>query len=207
MNKNVHSYVGSTEGIIDWDSVIATIAGASNGDNNSVMIADGDVPVREGRPFTFFTNDSAPEDDEDLGDCFYDLIGIWRKANYRIQDIIWMDYYPGEHFDIEIQNQFAKIVNAEPLRVFVSVVQPGVTVPYHWDLEDKEREWKDLNLVRYVCFMQEQQPGHFLMLDEHCFYNEKKHSIYQWKDRRNWHAAANSGFETYYLFHFLGYKK
>lgn len=206
MNKNVHTYVGSTKGLIDWEEVIKSIENSVNGDNNSVMIAEGEEPVREGRPFTFFSNEEAPEDMEELSDCFYDLIAIWTKANYRIQDIIWMDYYPGEHFDIEVQNKFAEMVGLKPLRVFVSVVNPGITVPYHWDIEDHEIEWKDLEIIRYVCFMRPQKFGHILLLDEHCFYGEQEHSVYQWKHRKNWHAASNCGDEPYYLFHFLGCK-
>ena len=204
-----HKFITSTESVINWDEVILSCQNSPNPDRNSVstVMERVDDNIESGELFKDADIQVKQEDVTGLTQSYYDLISIWEKANYRLSDIEWYDYYPGQHFDYSVQQKFEELVGAKPLRVFVSEVRPGVTVPYHWDLEDKEKEWKDLDLVRYVCFMQEQQPGHFLMVDEHCFYNEKKHSIYQWKHRKNWHAAANSGFETYYLFHFLGYKK
>lgn len=209
MNKNVHTYIGSTEGIIDWDQVIAYIRQATHGDDNSIMLLDEPLPEfeRADRPFTFFSESDGVEDMDELAGSLYDLIDIWTKANYRLEDIQWIDYYPGTHFPMDVQDRFAEIVDAVPLRVFVSVIEPGTTVPYHWDIEDHEIEWKDLNLVRYVCFMHDPVPGQLFAIDEYCFNMPEKHSIWQWKHRKNWHAAANCGFETNYMFHFLGYKK
>ena len=132
-------------------------------------------------------------------DFFTNLFG------YNLEEIYWHDYYPGEHFDIEIQNKFAKLVNAQPLRVFVSEVDPGRNVPYHWDVEDKEEEWLSLGeLKRWVCFIDKPRWGNVLILENQCFHNEIQGSIYEWDNYRSHHAGTSMGIHKQYLFHFLG---
>jgi hypothetical protein len=85
---------------------------------------------------------------------------------------------------------------------------PGQCVPYHYDVEDKEKEWLDEGgLVRYVCFIDKPQFGHVLILEDKCLYNVKTHEIYKWDNYRSFHAGANCGTTPYYLFHFLGTPK
>jgi hypothetical protein len=80
--------------------------------------------------------------DQDLLSSYREVIGTWEKAGYDLTQIEWWDYYPGEHFDIEVQHVFERMFNAKPRRVFVSKVMPGRMVPYHWDVEDKEKDDK-----------------------------------------------------------------
>ena len=111
----------------------------------------------------------------------------------------------GPHFDIEIQNKFAKIINAEPLRVFVSEVDPGRNVPYHWDVEDKEDEWLKLGeLKRWVCFMDKPRWGNILILEDECFHNSPQGEIWEWDNYRSYHAGTSMGIHKQYMFHFLG---
>lgn len=207
--RNLHEFIGSTEGLIDWDEVIALCKSATDADHNSVSAVVDRVEehVGSGEAFGDYKEHMTQDDIKDLTGSYYDLIDIWKAAGYRIEDIEWYDYYPGQHFDISVRDKFAELVQAKPLRVFISEIHPGKYVPYHWDIEDCEKEWRELGeLVRYVCFIQDQKPGHIFTLDEHCFYNEAKHNVYRWNTRKDWHAGANCGFEPYYLFHFLGYK-
>lgn len=206
---NNHRYIGSTQGIIEWDSIIEIIKGRTDGDFNSVesVMERVDSEIATGDVFEENNVEISSENTEDLVDSYYDLMSIWKQANYRLADIQWYDYYPGTHFDISVQDRFANLVGANPLRTFVSEVRPGRIVPYHWDIEDMEVEWNKLGeMVRYICFMHDPNPGQILVLDEYCFYNPPKHAVYQWHHRKNWHAAANCGKTPYYLYHFLGYK-
>ena len=184
-------YVGTTENIIDWDVVLEKIV-PRTGDYNSVKsVVD--------------RSESNWEDDPTLLGSYHEVIGTWKKANYDLNNIEWWDYYPGPHFDIDIQDKFANLVNADPLRVFISEVMPGQCVPYHWDVEDHEEEWLKIGpLVRYVCFVDKPKFGHVLIVDQQCFYNMDQHRIYQWNNYRDHHAGTNCGTEPYYLFHFLG---
>lgn len=182
--------VASTNGIIDWKPILEICQKSDNGDLNTVTsVVDRSEANAEGS----------------LLDSYRGIIDTWRNAGYNLKDIFWYDYYPGVHFDIEIQNQFAIIVNAEPRRVFVSEVYPGRTVPYHWDVEDKEKEWLEQGkLKRWVCFMDEPKWGSILILEDQCFYNVPQGQIWEWDDYRSFHAAAVCGEFKQYLFHFLG---
>jgi hypothetical protein len=184
-------YIGTTKDIIDWDVVLEKIV-PRTGDYNSVKsVVD--------------RSESNWEDDPTLLGSYHEVIGTWKKANYDLNNIEWWDYYPGNHFDNDVQDKFAELVNADPLRVFISEVMPGQCVPYHWDVEDHEEEWLKIGpLVRYVCFVDKPKFGHVLIVDQECFYNAEQHLIYQWNNYRDHHAGTNCGTEPYYLFHFLG---
>ena len=180
--------VGSTVGLINWNSIIEKIVPRS-GDYNSPSTVTDRV-----------------KDDPNVNLGYYkEIMNTWQQSNYDFKNIEWWDYYPGEHFDISIQNIFADIVKAIPRRVFISEIMPGQSVPYHWDVEDNEEEWlKEGELVRYVCFIDNPKFAHVFILEDHCFYNVTQGEIYQWNHYRNYHAGTNAGEGAYYLFHFLG---
>ena len=145
------------------------------------------------------------KDDPNLLGKYHEIINTWDNAGYNLEEIEWWDYYPGEHFDIEIQNKFAEIVNAEPLRVFVSDVRPGTNVPYHWDVEDNEEEWlAQGDLKRWVCFMDKPRWGSVLILEDEAFHNVEQGKIYEWNNYKSYHAGTSMGIHHQYLFHFLG---
>jgi len=183
-------YFGTTDGIIDWDPIVEICKQSNDGDENTV---------------TSVVDRSEAEAEGPLLQSYRGIIDTWKDAGYKLEDIIWHDYYPGEHFDIEIQNKFADIVNAEPRRVFVSDVAPGRNVPYHWDVEDKEEEWlAEGELKRWVCFMDKPRWGSVLILEDECFHNVEQGAIYEWNHYRSYHAGTVVGKDNQYLFHFLG---
>ena len=183
-------YIGTTNGIIDWNAIVTICKNNNNGDHNTVVSV---------------VDRSEAEAKGPLLKSYRDIISTWEKAGYDLNQIEWWDYYPGKHFDISIQDKFADIVNADPMRVFVSEIMPGHCVPYHWDVEDKEEEWlAQGELVRYVCFMDKPQFAHVFLLKDECFYNIEQGTIYQWDHYRDFHAGTNAGEGPYYLFHFLG---
>jgi hypothetical protein len=209
-SRNLHKFIGNTDELINWNEVItACQLQKDTADHNSVsaVMDRVDDDLQSGYSNIEFKNPLDDNAQQKLAGSYYDLMSIWKNGKYRLEDIEWYDYYPGQHFDISVQDKFSLLVNAVPLRVFISEVYPGKMVPYHWDIEDFELEWQELGeLVRYVCFIQKPEPGHILILDEHCFYNEPQNNVYQWSDRKDWHSGINIGWEPYYLFHFLGYK-
>jgi hypothetical protein len=183
-------YIGTTEGIIDWDSIVKICHKSTDGDFNAVgTVVERSEATAEG----------------DLLDSYRAVINIWKAAGYNLKDIQWYDYYPGTHFSKDIDIVFGNLINADARRTFVSEVWPGSYVPYHWDVEDKEKEWlSEGELKRWVCFMDKPKFGHVLVFNHHCFYNVKQHEIWEWDHYKDWHAGSNSGSEPYYLFHFLG---
>jgi hypothetical protein len=183
----------TTKGLIEWDTILSAIVPKS-GDHNTV---------------TSVVDRSSAIDDSPLLKSYQQVIKTWNDADYDLKNIEWWDYYPGQHFDIKVQEQFSDLVNADPRRVFVSEVFPGCNVPYHWDVEDKEEEWIAVGdeLIRYVCFIDRPQFGHVLILDQECFYNVEQHTVHKWSSYKNYHAGTNCGVRPYYLFHFLGARR
>lgn len=186
-------FIANSKNVIDWDEIVNICMNNNSGDHNTVTsVVDRSEAGSEG----------------DLLNRYRKLINNWVDAGYDLKEIEWYDYYPGDHFDISVQDKISELVNAEPKRVFVSEVFPGKFIPWHWDIEDKEDKWvKEGTLVRYVVFMQHPQFGHLLPLEKHCFYNMPQGDVWEWDSYKDWHAGINLGTIPHYLFHFLGIKK
>lgn len=188
-------YVGNTGLNIDWDAVIKMCQSRNDGDLNTVnTVVDRSEAEAVG--------------DQKLLGYYRNVIGTWEKAGYNLKQIYWYDYYPGIHFPQEVSERFAEIVGAKPLRVFISEVFPGVAVPYHWDVEDKEDQWIEQygDLVRYVCCIDKPRYASVLLFDKEYLYFNNQGDIYQWNSYKDFHSAANGGEHPQYYFHFLGYK-
>ena len=188
-------YLGNTDNKIDWDNVIQLCQSRDDGDKNTVTsVVDRSEAEAIG--------------DQTLLNSYRNVIGTWQKAGYNLSEIYWYDYYPGIHFPQEVCDIFAEIIGAKPLRVFVSEVFPGVAIPYHWDVEDKEEQWLTEYgmLYRYVCCIDKPRPASVLAFDTECLYYNNQGDIYEWKSYRDFHSAANGGESPQYYFHFLGYK-
>jgi hypothetical protein len=184
-------YIGTTNGLIDWDSIIASLQPRS-GEHNTVTSVVSRSSATEANDSTLLTH-------------YYKIINTWEKANYDLTNIEWWNYYPNQHFNLSVQEKFANLVNADPLRVFISEVMPGQCAPYHWDVDDQEEEWlAEGLLVRYVCFINKPHFGDVFILKDECFYLTKQHSVYEWDHYRDFHAGTNCGVYPQYLFHFLG---
>jgi hypothetical protein len=183
-------FVGNTKNLIDWNNIVELCEKRTDGDHNTVTsVVDRSEAKSEG---TLLSN-------------YRSIMENWRNAGYEFEKIEWYDYYPGHHFSIDVENIISDIVNCVPRRVFVSKVNPGKIVPWHWDVEDKEDEWLSKGkLLRYVVFMQPPEIGHMLPVENHCFYNMPQGDVWEWDYYRNWHAGINLGKTPHYLFHFLG---
>lgn len=189
-------YVGNTGNKIDWDEIIKLCQQQIDSADKNTVISVVDR-----------SEATASHDDKLLG-YYRNIIETWKQAGYNLEQIVWYDYYPGVHFPIEVQDIFSEIVQAIPLRVFISEVWPGHMVPYHWDVEDKEEEWLKLNgnLHRYVCCIDKPRYGSVLSFDDNCLYYNDQGDIYKWKNYKDFHSSANAGEFPSYYFHFLGYK-
>jgi hypothetical protein len=129
--------IASTLGVIDWKSIIDSIKPKSGDFNNPASVIERS------------STDPIVIADGDLTSSYVKIMDTWRKAKYDLKNIQWYDYYPVEHYDIDVQTKFADLVGADPRRVFISEVWPGHCVPYHWDVEDHAAEGlKEGPLVR-----------------------------------------------------------
>lgn len=188
-------YIGNTADKIDWDHVIKLCQDSNDPDKNTVTsVVDRSEAEALG--------------DSKLLASYRDVIGTWQRAGYNLEDIVWYDYYPGHHFPLEVQTIFSEIIQAKPLRVFISEVMPGKIVPYHWDVEDKEDEWLEKYgmLYRYVCCIDKPRHASVMVFDKEALYFNTQGDIFQWDSYKDYHSAANGGEHPQYYFHFLGYK-
>ena len=77
--------------------------------------------------------------------------------------------------------------------------------PWHWDITDDEKtlnETKEFD--RYHCHISPPSDGHILIVDEHCLYKQEQGSVYKWPSRKSWHAGANCGLVSKYIFNVWG---
>lgn len=174
-----YQFLGNTNNLIDWDNFIEDIK-KQNGYPNCLARSNEDFD--EKMPYHM----------------------LLKSANINWNNVKWTDY------NLEIENQIVKIfsgvVKSKMLRCFVSKVDPGVCVPTHWDEGDIELiKHSDKNRIsRYICFIQDPQPGHVFVVENECFYDVTKGSIFKWGKHTDFHSTANTGFSSHYIFHFLG---
>jgi hypothetical protein len=205
-------YIGNCADKIAWNEVIKLCQESVTGDRNTVVsvVERSEVNLQNREPMQAKVLLSVAEQiaNEQLLQEYRKVIGDWRDAGCDLDKIYWYDYYPGDHYPESISDTFAAILGIRPLRVFVSEVYPGITVPYHWDVEDKGPEWlkKYGMLYRYTCCIDAPRVGSVLIVDDHCLYDFKQGDIFEWDSYRNYHSAANGGEPIQYYFHMLGYK-
>lgn len=180
----------TTEHLINWDKIISSIVPQNSDVISMATVLDKSSTIKEN-----------PE----LLDSYDQIAETWQAAGYNLKNIKWHNYYPGEHFDRVVEFSFEQLVNAKARRVWISEIAPGITAPYHWDVEDHEKQWlEEGELVRYTCFVEKPTAGHIFVLGDKHFYNARQHSIIKWDNHKQYHAAANCGFRSFYLFHFVG---
>jgi hypothetical protein len=116
-------------------------------------------------------------------------------------------FKPGKHFDKEFVDIFSQYVNAKPLVAFVSEIKPGRMAPWHYDIDPFEIEHlKNGELVRFHLHLSKPVPGHVFILEDQVLYNQEQGNVYQWNNRKAWHAGTNCGMVPKYLFNFKGYR-
>ena len=133
-----------------------------------------------------------------------------RSAGYKFKaeggNASWGMYFPGQQFSNDIANKFMEFVGMDSyINCWISKVYPGDVAPWHWDITDDERTLNAKGLQRrFHCHIDIPRPGHILIVEDTCFYNEAQGNVYQWPDRKSWHAGANAGLASKYLFNIWG---
>jgi hypothetical protein len=130
----------------------------------------------------------------------------WQNAGYLENNSVeWINYYPEDHFDRSYVQQFADLVNADPLNIWVSTIPVGKCVPWHWDIIKDYKNYKnDPSMVRYSFFLDKPQIGQVFILNTQAFHFVEQGAVYKWHKWDEWHLGFNCGFETKYMFHFVG---
>ena len=136
---------------------------------------------------------------------YNEILNSWKQANYNFNAIKWTNYYPETHFSKDVELELSNQLDINPLRSWISCINPGYTAPWHWDVDDNEEEYLlHGDIVRYSIFIQDGKPGQVFMLEDHAYYNQKCGTTVKWKDYKAWHAGANAGLTPKYMYHLLG---
>lgn len=138
---------------------------------------------------------------------FDEIANLWKEAGYDSHNVEWINFYPSTHFDSSVEQQFAAQVGLTPIRSWISCVRPGMSAPWHQDVDDNMLEYQQLgNLVRYTCHIAEPAHGQLMLIEKESFYMIPKGTVSKWPKYMAWHGASNCGFKNHYLYHFLGYE-
>lgn len=126
-----------------------------------------------------------------------EVTDMWTKAGYG-PTVSWDMFYPGDHFDIDIVDQFVKWSGMRSYtNAWVSRIHPGFFAPQHWDVQDNEPL---PDTIRYHVHMSKPQFGHIFIAEDKCFYNQQQGATYKWSSRKAWHAGTNCGLVPKYIF-------
>lgn len=136
---------------------------------------------------------------------YNEILQSWKEADYNFDAIKWTNYYPETHFPKSIEEDLSKQLNIKPLRSWISKIDPGYTAPWHWDVDDNEKEYLQQGIpVRYSIFIQDGSPGQVFMIDDQSYYSQKAGTIIKWDNYKSWHAGANAGLSPKYMYHLIG---
>lgn len=133
-----------------------------------------------------------------------------RDAGYKMKheggNASWDMYLPGKNFDENIVKEFMRFVGmTEYTNAWISRVKPGDVAPWHWDITDDEKTLDSKKKFdRFHCHVSPPSPGHVLIVDEHCLYNQPSGATWKWPSRKSWHAGANAGLKPKYIFNIWG---
>lgn len=185
---NEVTYIGNCNHLINWDKVIEDIKSSDPGYVG---------PLHE-------VGDPVPGVDA--------VVGQLRDAGYKRKDeggnAGWDMFFPGDQFDASAVDKFMEFVGMKSyINCWVSRVMPGDVAPWHWDITDDDDTLtaeQQQNMKRYHCHIDHPKPGHMLVVENTCLYNQEQGAVWQWPDRKSWHAGANAGLEPKYLFNIWG---
>lgn len=130
------------------------------------------------------------------------ILDLWNSKNFNTSSVKWINFYGHKDIEIEISNQ----LKLNPLRSWISCVEPGYMTGYHYDIDDHEQEYlKNGPLKRYSIFISEPDVGHIFILGKEYYFNRPQGTILKWGNYREWHNGINGGLSNKYIYHLLGY--
>lgn len=137
-----------------------------------------------------------------------DIADMWKEAGYVIAadggNAGWGMYFAGKHFDQTVVDTFCNYVNITPINAWISKIDPGMVAPWHWDANDNEEEYSQMDLERYSVCICKPKPGHVFAVDDVVMYNQAQGDTFKWTSRKSWHGGANCGLTPKYLFNIFG---
>jgi hypothetical protein len=129
----------------------------------------------------------------------------WKENNFNMQAVKWTNYYP-EQFP-KITEQISDIMGIQPLRSWISKIDPGYYAPWHFDVDEEEELYASKNADRYSCFISQPKLGHVTIIGDELFSNTATGTFIKWNDRLAWHTSMCACMSPNYMFHLIAYRK
>lgn len=136
-----------------------------------------------------------------------DLDNQWQAAGYEHYDpaIEWIQFWAGQHFDINIAEEFGKWVGATPYYTFVSKIRVGKFIPFHED-NMKDQDQIPGTPIRYTCYMSGPVPGHLSLVEDSVVSMASVGDVYEWPSPSSQHSGVNVSDRDKWQFNFWGYR-
>lgn len=133
---------------------------------------------------------------------YKEMLDLWKSKNFNTNSVRWINYYDC----LDVEKVVAEELNIKPLRSWISCVEPGYMTGYHYDIDEREKEYLQHGVIkRYSVFASQPDIGHLFILGKDYFYNNSQGTILKWNHYREWHNGINGGFTNKFMFHILGY--
>jgi hypothetical protein len=148
--------------------------------------------------------------DKSIENCNPEYLKIYKKwtdANFNLDSIQWVNFYPGKDFDWSVVEYYKKQFNFVGLhRAWISKVSPGYMAAWHWDVDDKEQEYLSQGKIdRYSVMMQDCELGQVFYLDKNIYHSYNANFVIHWNPYNAWHCGLNGSMKPKYMLHVLGY--
>lgn len=145
---------------------------------------------------------TAEPDIFDLNNPHYmEIYNQWVSANFNMSSIRWTNYY--EYGDLT--EHICKRLNVTPLRSWISRIDPGYYAPWHYDIDERENEYVNLNAQRYSCFISESRPGHITIIGDDLFSSIETGHLIKWNNRLEYHTSMCACMIPNYMYHLISY--
>ncbi len=133
---------------------------------------------------------------------YNEMLNLWKSKNFNTDSVKWTNYYDYGN----IESTIADNLEIKPIRSWISCVEPGYMTGYHYDIEDREKEYLEHGTIkRYSIFISEPDVGHLFILGKDYYFNKSVGTTLKWNNYREWHNGINGGLSNKYMFHILGY--
>lgn len=133
---------------------------------------------------------------------YAEMLKLWKDNNFNTDSVKWTNYYDTKTIEKEVGDH----VNINPLRSWISCVEPGYMTGYHYDIDDNESKYLAHGIIkRYSVFISEPRLGQIFILGNEYHYNKLQGTVLEWSNHREWHNGINGSLSNKYMFHLLGY--
>jgi hypothetical protein len=188
-NYIMNKFVGNCADIIDWSDIIAHLEDQEEG-----ILIDCNEDTWAKR-----ISKMNPEFAEHNTTNF----NRWLANKYNLKNADFWMYRPRLHFSEDIARKFCTFAGIEFDNVWIARIDPGCTVPRHYDIFGRSKE-EEKDYLRIICFINPPEPGQIFVVGDEGYHNVSQGATYLWDRATQWHSGSNSSLSPSYTLHAAG---